>query len=80
MLEYNEFAYKKTSDHCKLEDRFQKKRPFFNHIYANLQMKRPQITRAACTVKPMYRPLSGSVVDFVHRSFCYERSILDSSK
>jgi len=25
MLEYNEFAYKKTNDHCKLEDRFQKK-------------------------------------------------------
>jgi len=25
MLEYNEFAYKKTNNHCKLEDRFQKK-------------------------------------------------------
>jgi len=25
MLAYNEFAYKKTNDHCKLEDRFQKK-------------------------------------------------------
>jgi len=24
-LEYNEFAYKKTKDDCKLEDRFQKK-------------------------------------------------------
>jgi hypothetical protein len=25
MLAYNEFAYKKTKDYCKLEDRFQKK-------------------------------------------------------
>jgi len=25
MLAYNEFAYKKTNDHCKLEDRFLKK-------------------------------------------------------
>jgi len=24
-LAYNEFAYKKTRDYCKLEDRFQKK-------------------------------------------------------
>ena len=24
MLEYNEFAYKKSKDDCKLEDRFQK--------------------------------------------------------
>jgi len=28
MLAYNEFAYKKTNDHCKLEDRFQKKANF----------------------------------------------------
>jgi len=28
MLAYNEFAYKKTNDHCKLEDRFQKKGHF----------------------------------------------------
>jgi len=32
MLEYNEFAYKKTNDHCKLEDRFQKKAIFQSHI------------------------------------------------
>jgi len=25
MLKYNELAYKKTNNHCKLEDRFQKK-------------------------------------------------------
>jgi len=35
MLAYNEFAYKKTNDHCKLEDRFQKKRPFFNRKFAD---------------------------------------------
>jgi len=28
MLAYNEFAYKKTNNHCKLEDRFQKKDHF----------------------------------------------------
>jgi len=28
ILEYNEFEYKKTNDHCKLEDRFQKKANF----------------------------------------------------
>jgi len=28
MLTYNEFAYKKTNNHCKLEDRFQKKGHF----------------------------------------------------
>jgi len=28
MLAYNEFAYKKTNDHYKLEDRFQKKGHF----------------------------------------------------
>jgi len=28
MHAYNEFAYKKTNDHCKLEDRFQKKANF----------------------------------------------------
>jgi len=32
MLEYNEFAYKKTKDYCKLEDRFQKKAIFQSHI------------------------------------------------
>ncbi len=32
MLEYNEFKYKKTSNHCKLEDRFQKKAIFQSHI------------------------------------------------
>ncbi len=30
MLAYNEFAYKKTNNHCKLEDRFQKKGHFSN--------------------------------------------------
>ncbi len=28
MLAYNEFTYKKTYNHCKLEDRFQKKGHF----------------------------------------------------
>ncbi len=28
MLECNEFAYKKTNNHCRLEDRFQKKGHF----------------------------------------------------
>ena len=28
MLAYNEFAYKKTKDGCKLEDRFQKNGKF----------------------------------------------------
>jgi hypothetical protein len=32
MLAYNEFAYKKTKDHCKLEDTFQKKAIFQSHI------------------------------------------------
>jgi len=32
MLAYNEFEYKKTNDHCKLEDRFQKKAIFQSHI------------------------------------------------
>ncbi len=33
MLPYNEFPYKKTNDHSKLEDRFQKKGHFFQlHI------------------------------------------------
>jgi len=54
MLEYNEFAYKKTNNHCKLEDRFQKKRPFFNPIYENSQIKRPHITRATCIVNYLY--------------------------
>jgi len=33
MLPYNEFAYKKTYNHCKLEDRFQKKVIFQLHIH-----------------------------------------------
>jgi hypothetical protein len=28
-LEYNKFAYKKTKDYCKLENRFQKKGHFW---------------------------------------------------
>ncbi len=44
MLAYNEFAYKKTKDTYKLGDRFLK-----NSIYANSQIKRPHITRSACT-------------------------------
>jgi len=39
-LAYNEFAYKKTKDYCKSEDRFQKR-----GIYAKSQIKRPHITR-----------------------------------
>jgi len=31
-LAYNEFAYKKTKDYCKLEDRFQKKVFSGSHI------------------------------------------------
>jgi hypothetical protein len=31
-LEYNEFAYKKTYDHHKLEDRFQKEANFYSHL------------------------------------------------
>jgi len=31
-LAYNEFAYKKTKDDCKLEDRFQKKAISGSHI------------------------------------------------
>ncbi len=31
MLAYNEFEYKKTINHCKLEDRFQKKAIFQLH-------------------------------------------------
>jgi len=31
-LEYNKFAYKKTKDYCKLEDRFQKKVISGSHI------------------------------------------------
>ncbi len=41
-LAYNEFAYKKTKDDCKLEDRFYKKASF---SIANSQIKRPHITR-----------------------------------
>ncbi len=33
MLAYNEFAYRKTNDHCKLEIRFQKKAIFQSHIH-----------------------------------------------
>jgi hypothetical protein len=32
MLAYNEFAYKKIYNHCKLEDSFQKKAIFQSHI------------------------------------------------
>jgi len=32
MLEYNEFAYKKTTNHCKLEDRFKKKSQILKFI------------------------------------------------
>jgi len=32
MLAYNEFTYKKIYNHCKLEDRFQKKAIFQSHI------------------------------------------------
>ena len=42
-LAYNEFAYKKTKDDCKLEDKFQKK------AISGSQIKRPHIMRAACT-------------------------------
>jgi len=37
MLAYNEFAYEKTNDHCKLEDRFQKKGHF---LIAYTQIRR----------------------------------------
>jgi len=44
---YNEFAYKKANDHCKLEDRFKKKGYFsIAYMYANLQIKTPHIKRA----------------------------------
>ncbi len=33
MLEYNEFAYKKTKDHRKLEHRLQKKAMFQSHMH-----------------------------------------------
>jgi len=47
MLEYNEFAYKKTKDFCKLEDRFQKNAIAQLHIqYAKSQIKTLHITRA----------------------------------
>jgi hypothetical protein len=49
MLAYNEFANKKTNDQFKLE--VPEKRPFFNHIYTNLHIKRLHIIRAACTQK-----------------------------
>jgi len=49
-LKYNKFAYKKTKDDCKLEDRFQKKGHFWiAYMYSKSQIKRPHITRAACT-------------------------------
>jgi len=47
-LAYNEFAYIKTKEYHKLEDRFQK-RPVYNCIYAKSKIKRPNITRAAWT-------------------------------
>jgi len=47
MLSYNEFSYKKIYNHCKLEDRFQKK-------------GQPHIMRAACTLKNQKHRKCGS--------------------
>ncbi len=47
-LVYKEFAYEKTKDDCRSEDRFYKN-IILNRIYPNSQIKRPQITRSACT-------------------------------
>jgi len=47
-LAYNEFAYKKTKDYCKLEGRFQKK-AIFQFYICKIAEKRPHIIRAACT-------------------------------
>jgi hypothetical protein len=49
MLKYNKFAYKKTTDECKVEDRFQKNGQFSvtYMVYAKSQIKRPHITRGA---------------------------------
>jgi hypothetical protein len=54
MLAYNEFAYKKTKETHELGDRFLKK----GHICAKSHIKRPHITRAACTVE-VIRTVSG---------------------
>jgi len=52
MLAYNEFAYKKIYNHCKLEDRFQKKAIFQSHIrkFAN--------KKTACNEGLLYTMLS----------------------
>jgi hypothetical protein len=47
MITYNELTNKKTDDHCKLEDRFQKKA----HFSISYLQIRPHIARAACTCK-----------------------------
>ncbi len=49
-LAYNEFAYKKNKDDHKIEDRFYKKRIILNRVYPNSKIKRPHITRSACTL------------------------------
>jgi len=67
MLAYNEFAYKKTNEHCKLEDRFQKK-GHFSITYT--QIKRTHITRAAYT-KFSYKCFSFTVLCFNVDRFCY---------
>ncbi len=46
MSQINELAIKKNKDDFKLEDSLHKK-IIFNHIYANLQLKSPRITRSA---------------------------------
>jgi len=50
-LAYNKFTNEKNKDYHKLEDRFQKNKPFLNRIYAKLQIKRLHVARAACTSK-----------------------------
>ncbi len=44
-LAFNEFAYKKTKNDCKLGDTFQKNGRF---VIADLQIKRSHITRSNC--------------------------------
>ncbi len=41
ILEYNEFAYKKTKDYCKLEDKFQKKAISQLHVRKITDKKTP---------------------------------------
>jgi hypothetical protein len=43
-LAFTKFAYKKTKDDYKLEDRFYKKRMILNCKYTNSQIKRPHKT------------------------------------